>query len=86
MRLDALIGNQLLMAQAVFALAEHINATTGSFIAPIPFAKLPSPFRTGMVACISDSTVNTWGSVIAGGGLFTVLAFYNGTNWTVLAK
>ena len=86
MRLGTLIGNQLLMAQAIFALAEHVDGATGSFLAPVSFDELPSPFRAGMVSCISDSTVNTWGSVIAGNGTFTVLGFYNGANWTVLAK
>ena len=86
MRLDALIGNQLLMAQSIFALAEHIGGATGAYMEPVVFAKLPTLTSAGMVSCISDSTVNTWGSVIAGGGTFKVLGFYNGTNWTVLAK
>jgi hypothetical protein len=34
---------------------------------------------------VTDSTVNTWGAVVAGGGGFTVGAFFNGTNWTVAA-
>jgi hypothetical protein len=86
MRLDSLVGNQLLMAQAIFALAEHIEGATGAFMVPVAFAKLPTPPSTGMVSCVTDSTVNTWGSVIVGGGTFKVLGFYNGTNWTVLAK
>jgi len=32
-----------------------------------------------------DSTTAVWGAVIAGGGAYRVLAYYNGTNWTVAA-
>lgn len=85
MRGDALIARQRMMAQAVFALADHINQATGYAFVPTPLANLPSPITAGSIACISDSTVNTWGSVIAGGGTHTVMAFYNGTNWTVMA-
>jgi len=84
MKLDALIGNQLLMAQAIFALAEHIGGATGAYMVPVKVAALPKPPAAGMVGCISDSTVKTWGSTIVGGGTFTVLGFYNGTNWTVI--
>lgn len=49
------------------------------------FANLPTGV-VGMKALITDSTVNTWGTIIAGGGANTVLAFFNGTNWTVFGK
>jgi hypothetical protein len=39
----------------------------------------------GYLVQISDSTVNTPGAVIAGGGTFTVLARWNGTNWIVVS-
>jgi hypothetical protein len=39
----------------------------------------------GELSNISDSTVNTPGAVIAGGGTFHVLARWNGTNWKVVA-
>lgn len=48
----------------------------------IAFASLPTGVQ-GMVAHVSDSTTATWGATIAGGGSNKVLAFYNGTNWTV---
>ena len=83
MRGDAIVNRQRLMAQAVFAIADHIEKATGYCFDPVTFANLP-PSYTGSVACISDSTVNTWGSIIAGGGTFTVLAFYNGTSWKVI--
>ena len=53
---------------------------------PSTFATLPSTPMTGMVRTVSDSTTNVWGATIAGGGGNIVLAFYNGTNWTVAGK
>ncbi|HWP71217.1 MAG TPA: hypothetical protein VNM36_08955 [Gemmatimonadaceae bacterium] len=38
----------------------------------------------GMLVNIEDSTVNTPGAVIAGGGTFGVLARWNGSNWIVI--
>jgi hypothetical protein len=37
----------------------------------------------GMWASVNDSTVNTWGSTITGGGSFHEPAYCDGTNWTV---
>lgn len=41
---------------------------------------------TGTRVVISDSTTNTLGAVISGGGSDQVLAWCNGTNWTVVGK
>lgn len=49
---------------------------------PVTFAQLSAP-ALGMLAAIWDSSTNTMGASITGGGSFKVLAFYNGTNWTV---
>ena len=54
--------------------------------AAVTFANLPAAPVAGMVYTVTDSTVNTWGTAIAGGGANTVLAFYNGAAWTVAAK
>jgi hypothetical protein len=35
---------------------------------------------------VTDSSTNTWGATISGGGSNHVLAYYNGSNWTVAAK
>jgi hypothetical protein len=75
-----------LFAQSIGALAEHINGAIGFQHTSVTFANLPPSPQTGMVACVSDSTVNTWGSTIVGGGTMKVLAFYNGTTWTVAGK
>lgn len=55
-------------------------------VKPVAFAGLPASPNEGMTAPITDSTVNTWGSVIAGGGANHVLGYYNGSNWTVAGK
>ena len=83
MRADALVNTELLTAQAIGALAEHIGNSTGYALTPVAFANLPMSPAAGMLACVNDSTVNTWGAVVVGSGTETVLAFYNGTHWTV---
>lgn len=85
MRGESLVQTQLLMAQAIQALAEHVKASTGFMFAPVAYAARPGAPPAGTVACFIDSTVNAWGGVVAGGGTYTVLAFYNGTAWKVIA-
>jgi hypothetical protein len=50
------------------------------------FATLPTPAVEGMLAVVSDASVNTWGTTFAGAGANRILAYYNGTAWTVAAK
>ena len=52
------------------------------------FASLPTCNSTneGMVRGVNNSNTNVWGATIAGGGSNHVLAFCNGTNWTVAGK
>jgi hypothetical protein len=53
------------------------------------FAALPTCSSTyeGLQAAVTDATVATWGTpVAAGGGTNHVLAYCDGTNWTVMAK
>lgn len=50
------------------------------------FANLPASPVAGMMTTVTDSNTSTWGATIAGGGANVVLAYYNGTNWTVAAK
>jgi len=80
------VENWRLFAQSISGLADHLSNAIGIQCKPVTFANLPPSPAAGMVACVSDSSINTWGSTIAGGGTFNVLAFYNGTNWTVAAK
>lgn len=46
----------------------------------------PCASNAGRVASISDSTTTTWGAAITGGGSNTVLAFCDGSAYTVAAK
>lgn len=48
------------------------------------FASLPAA-SAGTIAYVTDSNTATWGATIAGGGANGIMAFYNGTNWTVFA-
>lgn len=72
---------------------ERLTATKDQFKVPIQITV--AAFSTlaacaagteGMQASISDSTTNTWGATITGGGANHVLGYCNGTNWTVSAK
>lgn len=40
----------------------------------------------GSMQAVSDSNTNTWGANIAGSGANHVMAYCNGTNWTVMGK
>jgi hypothetical protein len=84
MKGDQIIHTQLLIAQAFGALADQVNNASGYVFSPVTMISLPEVPAAGTVACIKDSSVNTWGGVVAGGGFFTVLAFYNGTQWKVI--
>jgi hypothetical protein len=52
-------------------------------LTPVLYAWLPASPIKGLIAIVADSTTDTWGTTIAGGGTHVVLAFYDGTNWTV---
>jgi hypothetical protein len=38
----------------------------------------------GLIRSVSDASVNTWGSTFTGGGSDKILAYCDGTNWTVM--
>jgi len=89
MRADALVANQLYMAQSIDALADHFASSTGYRFTPVTFANLPATPALGMVACVTDSTVvsnpGAFGTnVTVGGGTNKQLVWYNGTNWTIV--
>jgi len=52
---------------------------------PVTFANLPSTPVEGMLIPVTNSNVNTWGTQITGTGAFHVLAYYDGSMWTVAA-
>jgi len=53
---------------------------------PVTVAALPASPTQGMVYAVSDSTTIVWGATITGAGTNPVLAYYDGTNWTVAGK
>lgn len=55
---------------------------------PQVFANLPSctGVTAGLEATVTDSNTTTWGANIAGSSTNTVLAFCDGSNWTVYGK
>lgn len=66
--------------------ANRLRLATGDVfnLEPTAFGSLPTGVE-GDMACVTDSNTATWGATIAGGGANNVLAFFNGTNWTVAA-
>jgi hypothetical protein len=52
----------------------------------VAFASVPGTPVEGMLVAVTDSSTSTWGATITGGGANHVLAYYNGTNWTVAGK
>jgi hypothetical protein len=63
-------------------LVNELNAR----VTPILVTELPAVPTEGMVRPVTDSMTAVWGATITGGGALHVLAFYNGTAWTVAAK
>jgi Pectate lyase superfamily protein len=55
---------------------------------PVAFASAPACSNTneGSMQAISDSTTATWGATITGGGTNHVMAYCDGTSWTVEGK
>lgn len=53
---------------------------------PQPFSTLRPMPNPGDVAVVEDATTNVWGETIAGNGIYTVLAWFNGVTWSVIGK
>src|SRR5262245_66660910 len=83
MRGDAIVETQRLIAQAINALAEHIEQSTGFQLTPIVYADRPTSAKMGALACFTDSMTYVPGDIVVGGGTHTVLAISDGTNWIV---
>lgn len=72
------------------AIAVTPGVTTDSLV-KIPlsiFSLIPAcgSITEGALQPITDSTTNTWGGVIGGGGIFHVMGFCDGVNWSVMGK
>lgn len=68
------VGNAIAFRQA--------DGTLGNFAALTACAAA----LEGAVVVVTDSSTNVWGAIIAGAGANRVLAYCNGTNWTVAAR
>jgi hypothetical protein len=73
-----------ILFKAVRGLEQDVNAVTA--VESLTYANRPDPPVEGMLVSISDSSTAVWGATIAGAGANRVLAYYNGTNWTVAGK
>lgn len=67
-------------ATTVEATAVVAGSVRGTAVA---FGSLPAVPVEGMLVAVTDSSTATWGATITGSGANHVLAYYNGTNWTV---
>ena len=72
---------------------ERLTASLKTFTVPVQttavaFSALPTcdSGAEGATRAVVDSTTNTWGATIAGSGGNHVLAYCDGTDWTVAAK
>lgn len=87
---DASASADAALARPQAGVVEVNNGTAGQsgvlLLRGRTFANLPASPITGMMATVTDSNTTTWGATIAGGGANTVLAFWNGSAWTVAAK
>jgi hypothetical protein len=61
--------------------------TTQYAFQDVLYASVVGGADLGNIMTIRDSTTNVWGAnITVGGGTFSVLARWNGTNWTVVGK
>lgn len=94
-------GNELLLsdgtAMSLFPTADQV--VSGAFglvfgpggyiqVTAVAFGDLPAASSSleGVLRPVNDSMTDVWGDVITGGGSLHVLAYCNGTAWTVAAK
>ena len=65
--------------------SEAMVSQSRGTLTPVAFSSLAACSSTtaGQTADVTDSTTNVFGATITGGGSFHVLAYCNGTNWSV---
>lgn len=71
------------LSKIIYVVNRLIDTPLGT---AVTFANLTIAPTHGMLVPVTDSTTTTWGAVITGGGANKVLAFFNGSFWTVAAK
>lgn len=85
-------GNGMIRYNSSSSAFEGFGASTWTpfavAIPPAVFASLPTcnSSAEGQYRAVTDSTANTWGATVTGGGANHVFAYCDGTNWTVAAK
>jgi hypothetical protein len=77
---------QGLKANAIAQRGMQVNGPM--YLLPVAFSALPAAASglQGSIRAVTDSTTVTWGATITGGGSNHVLAYCNGSAWTVMAK
>ena len=87
--LDLLLsGNAALPALSVGAVTMSGSGKSAAQLDPMDLATVNASYpcnstNDGMLVTLNDSTTNTSGATVSGGGSFHVLIRCNGTNWTV---
>jgi hypothetical protein len=78
-------GDALSEGGAIGVQAQSSWLGTSARVVPVAYASLPAASgNEGMLRAVTDSTTNTWGATISGSGTHHVLAYSDGTNWTVV--
>lgn len=64
------------------------GVTLGSFVTlhGVAFSEVPGSPAVGMVIRINNSSVDTYGGIADGAGALDVIAWYDGTHWSVMGK
>ncbi len=65
------------------AASGDVSIAGALILTPKLVSALPASPLEGMLQVVLDSMTDTWGATITGSGGFHVLAYFNGTNWTV---
>lgn len=75
-------------AIALQGLDLRVQNTTGINTSPAIFSALPAcaAGTEGHFFAVTDSNTVTWGATVAGSSTNHILAYCDGTNWTVAAK
>jgi hypothetical protein len=78
--------NRVIASSAGVSVTGGVVASTTICAGTYTVGTLPSAAANAYkFATVSDSSVTTFGSTVAGGGSSKVMVFSNGTNWTVFA-
>jgi hypothetical protein len=72
-----------MMAQSIELLANHIEQSTGYQLIPVTYAELPLDPKEGMIAWITDASLQAGGgsNVVVGGGVRHAMVVYDGSSW-----